>query len=294
MKKHTDKHAGGESEDTARAVISRGRLSRVVPNTIFRLVRAGRQALSVLLRRRPNRVRGWSAVVPLVLFVAGMLLVTTAQTSRGTELRNDRRIELRELIEERQRELDALRERAGRLREEIDNRTAEQSESDARIAEEQQRAEENYEAAGFTEVHGPGLVVTLNDAPYQPGERPPGATVDDLVVHQQDVQAVVNALWAGGAEAMSIMDVRVISTSAVRCVGNTLLLHGRVYSPPFVIRAIGDSAAMLAALENSPGVRLYQEAADAFGLGYEVTVTDDVTVPAFAEPEGLTHAEAIR
>ena len=50
---------------------------------------------------------------------------------------------------------------------------------------------------------------------------------DDLVVHQGDVQAVVNALWAGGAEAMSIMDVRVISTSAVRCVGNTLLLHGR-------------------------------------------------------------------
>jgi len=34
---------------------------------------------------------------------------------------------------------------------------------------------------------------------------------------------VVNALWAGGAEAMTIMGVRVISTSAVRCVGNTLL-----------------------------------------------------------------------
>ena len=43
------------------------------------------------------------------------------------------------------------------------------------------------------------------------------------------MQAVVNALWAGGAEAMSIMNVRVLATSAVRCVGNTLLLHGRVY-----------------------------------------------------------------
>ena len=64
------------------------------------------------------------------------------------------------------------------------------------------------------------------------------------------MQAVVNALWAGGAEAMTIMGVRVISTSAVRCVGNTLLLHGRVYSPPFVITAIGDPSAMQQALEN--------------------------------------------
>ena len=44
---------------------------------------------------------------------------------------------------------------------------------------------------------------------------------------------MVNALWAGGAEAMQIMDQRVISTSAVRCVGNTLILQGRVYSPPY-------------------------------------------------------------
>ena len=82
------------------------------------------------------------------------------------------------------------------------------------------------------------------------------------------MQAVVNALWAGGAEAMSIMDVRVISTSAVRCVGNTLLLHGRVYSPPFKIMAIGDPAALQQALASSEGVRLFRDAVDDFQLGY--------------------------
>ena len=51
---------------------------------------------------------------------------------------------------------------------------------------------------------------------------------------------MVNALWSGGAEAMQIMDQRVIATSAVRCVGNTLILQGRVYSPPYTITAIGD------------------------------------------------------
>ena len=71
------------------------------------------------------------------------------------------------------------------------------------------------------------------DAKIPADQLPEGVGVDDIVVHQQDVQAVVNALWSGGAEAMMVMDQRLISTSAVRCVGNTLILQGRVYSPPF-------------------------------------------------------------
>ena len=96
---------------------------------------------------------------------------------------------------------------------------------------------------------------------------PPGVDPDDLVVHQQDVQSVVNALWAGGAEAMMIMDQRVLTTSAVRCIGNTLLLQGRTYSPPFVVTAIGDTAAMSAALDVEPGVQLLLQYVDKFKLG---------------------------
>ena len=86
--------------------------------------------------------------------------------------------------------------------------------------------------AGTQEVRGPVVVVELNDAKIPADQLPEGVGVDDNVVHQQDVQAVVNALWSGGAEAMMVMDQRLISTSAVRCVGNTLILQGRVYSPP--------------------------------------------------------------
>src|SRR6185437_9262702 len=136
-------------------------------------------------------------------------------------------------------------------------------------------------AAGLTALRGPGLTVRLDDAPRRAdGGRPAGARPDDLVVHQQDVQAVVNALWAGGAEAMSIMGIRVISTSAVRCVGNTLLLHGQVFSPPFAIAAIGDPARMSSALGSDPGVRAFRDAAGAFGLGYDVQVHADLVAPA--------------
>ena len=94
-------------------------------------------------------------------------------------------------------------------------------------------------------VHGPGLVVTLQDAQRDANGRfPRDASPDDLVVHQQDIQAVLNALWSAGAEAIQMQDQRIIATSVPRCVGNTLLLNGRTYSPPYTITAIGDAAAM--------------------------------------------------
>ena len=87
------------------------------------------------------------------------------------------------------------------------------------------------------------------------------------------------------------MGVRVISTSAVRCVGNTLLLHGRVHSPPFVITAIGDPARLTTSLAASTGVAQFREAAADFGLGYAETVERDVVLPAFDGSGAMSVAE---
>jgi uncharacterized protein YlxW (UPF0749 family) len=123
--------------------------------------------------------------------------------------------------------------------------------------------------AGLEPMRGPGLVVTLTDAQRDAeGRFPRDASPDDLVVHQQDIQAVLNALWSAGAEGIQMQDQRIIGTSAPRCVGNTLLLNGRTYSPPYVITAIGDAAAMQAALAAAPLVTLYKQYVVRFGLGY--------------------------
>ncbi|MDM4721630.1 DUF881 domain-containing protein [Micromonospora sp. WMMA1363] len=244
--------------------------------------KALRRAVAALLRRPRQRRPGWSIGVPLIAATAGLLMTTTATTAGGTTLREDRRPELRQLIEDRREDVVAREERAATLRRDVEARTAALAESDGPVNEQQVRVGANREAAGFTALSGPGLTVELNDAPSRRTDNPlpGGVTNDDLVVHQSDVQAVVNALWAGGAEAMSIMDVRVLATSAVRCVGNTLLLHGRVYSPPFTIVAIGDPAALQRALAESEGVRLFRDLADTYQLGYKETVAT-VTVPAF-------------
>jgi uncharacterized protein YlxW (UPF0749 family) len=229
-----------------------------------------------------SRRRAWAVLVPLVAALAGLLFTTSATTAAGTQLRDDRRPELNSLIAQRKRDVDAAGATASTLRDAVARDTRELAGSDQRVADQQSRAEDQQTTAGLTEMRGPGLTVRLDDAPRRPdGTRPAGARADDLVVHQQDVQAVVNALWAGSAEAMTIMKVRVISTSAVRCVGNTLLLDGRVYSPPFEITAIGDPGRLQRALDGSEAVHLFRQAATDFGLGYQIRVESEVTVPAY-------------
>jgi uncharacterized protein YlxW (UPF0749 family) len=235
----------------------------------------------------------WRVLVPVVAAVAGFLFTTNAHTAAGTSLRDDRRPELSGLISDRTRELRDESDEATRLRGEIDQITAAEAGSDQRIAAQRARADGTRPAAGLTALHGPGLAVSLNDAPRRPdGTLPANATADDVVVHQQDVQSVVNALWAGGAEAMTIEGVRVISTSAVRCVGNTLLLHDRVYSPPFDIEAIGNPQALRAALDASRGVQAFRDAAASFGLGYTVATRTDIVAPAYSDSVSLAFATA--
>jgi uncharacterized protein YlxW (UPF0749 family) len=253
--------------------------------------KALRRAGSALVPRSLTRPTGWSLLVPVVALAAGLLFTTSARTARGTALRDDRTPQLSSLIADRNRQIAQEEAQDATLRKRVDTLTQAVGGADADTSAAARRAGESRPGAGLTAVHGPAVTVTLNDAPRRAdGSRPAGATPDDLVVHQQDVQAVVNALWAGGGEAMSIMGVRVISTSAVRCVGNTLLLNGRVYSPPFVVTAIGDQARMHAALDTSDGVRAFRQAASDFGLGYQVEDRADVTVPAYDGSTALQYA----
>ena len=164
--------------------------------------------------------------------------------------------------------------------------------SDTALAAMLRRSAELAGDAGLDPVHGPGLIVTLNDAQRDANGRfPRDASPDDLVVHQQDIQAVLNALWSAGAEAIQMQDQRIIATSAPRCVGNTLLLNGRTYSPPYTITAIGDAAAMQAALAAAPLVILYKQYVVRFGLGYTEQVTPDVRIAGYSEPVRMHFAQ---
>ncbi len=238
-----------------------------------------------------RRRRGpWRWLVPLTALGAGLLFATSAATARGTDLRAGRRTQLTELIAAQQADVASQERAASRLRTEVSAAAVTAAAGSSVVAAERNRGQALALVAGTTSVTGPALTVSLDDAPRPaPGRRPASDNPDDLVVHQQDVQSVVNGLWAGGAEAMTLMGERVISTSAVRCVGNTLLLHGRVYSPPFVITAVGDPDRLRAALAAEPGVALLQRYVDRFGLGFAIKARRAVRLPAYAGPLDLPH-----
>jgi uncharacterized protein YlxW (UPF0749 family) len=226
--------------------------------------------------------------VTLVLIAAGLLFTTSAATARGTQLRSERD-NLADLLAAQNTRVAARDERVNALREQVDRETAANLANNKAVDSLEKRSAPVIAAAGLSRVSGPGLTVTLDDAPRDVPV-PAQAGPDDLVVHQQDVQAVVNALWAGGAEAMMLQDQRVISTSAVRCVGNTLILQGRVYSPPYKITVIGDVAKMKASLSSSVQIAYYLEYVAALQLGWSVNESKHLTMPAYAGSLTLSHA----
>jgi uncharacterized protein YlxW (UPF0749 family) len=232
----------------------------------------------------------WSFGVPLVCLLAGLLLAATHAVSGGAEIRRSDAPRLVDLVRETQAAVNRLKGERDELAAKIDSTHLKSS--DAALAAMLRRSAELAGEADMNPVHGPGLVVTLDDAQRDANGRfPRDASPDDLVVHQQDIQAVLNALWSVGAEAIQMQDQRIIATSIPRCVGNTLLLNGRTYSPPYTITAIGNASAMQAALAAAPLVMLYKQYVVRFGLGYHEDAKPDVQIVGHTEPVRMHFAE---
>jgi uncharacterized protein YlxW (UPF0749 family) len=227
--------------------------------------------------------------VPLIAGLGGMLFVASAFSADGNDLR-PATTDLQTLVEARAGEVSTLRADIRALQAEIDQMAAGISGSSA--LRDVHRAVARLRApAGLTPVSGPGMVVTLDDSPE--GTDPDGADPNLLVVHQGDIQAFVNALWQGGATAVTLMGQRLISTSGVKCVGNTVVLQGVPYSPPYRIEAVGDPRRLGAALAASQAVTYYRQYVARYDLGLEVEESASLQLPAFSGRPALVYADRL-
>ncbi len=235
-------------------------------------------------------VRGLTAAV---FALAGLIFVTSANTAKGTNLRSDSSLlKLSDLIRERSEKNGELNDSAAAVRADID---ALAQRDDGSTKAEDARLKALEKAAGTTKISGDAVSVTLDDAPPDATANPgyPEPQPNDLVIHQQDLQAVVNALWQGGARGIQVMDQRLISTSAVRCVGNTLILQGRVYSPPYKVTAVGDPGKLKRALNDSTAIQNYLLYVKAYGLGWKVDENEAVTLPGYSGTVDLHYAQPV-
>jgi uncharacterized protein YlxW (UPF0749 family) len=238
-------------------------------------------------RRRDRRRRPLGrALTGAVCVLAGLMIMVSAWNAQGSDLRPARNTDLDGLIQDQSRRNSELVRRLTSLREEVDRLSAVRNEPDLAP-----QLDHHAATAGMTAVEGPAVTVTLSDAPASVAAD--GIDPDLLVVHQQDIQAVVNALWSGGAEAMTIQGQRVISTTGVKCVGNTVVLHGVPYAPPYTISAIGDPARLHAALASSEPIQIYQQYVNAYRLGYREQDVPKATFPAHEGTLNLPNSRPI-
>jgi uncharacterized protein YlxW (UPF0749 family) len=233
--------------------------------------------------------RSWLSV-GAVAVLAGLMFSASARLADGGGAHTRDPQDLAQLVDDETARVSELTELTNELNTEIEALSARAGTTVPTL--DPDLVEREGVLSGSEPVAGEGLTVTLDDAPSTSVDVGPGGVEpqpDDLVVHQQDLQHVINALWSGGAEAMTLQGERVTSTSAFRCSGNILLLHGKVFSPPYKVTAVGDPEKMEAALMSSEGVQTYLEYVDWVHLGWDVQRSDHLDLPAY-DGGGLQYA----
>ena len=239
--------------------------------------------------------RGWTAwrvATPLAVLVSGSLFAVSALNSGGTDLRPGRYTDLAALVRTESRQYDALRDRVARLNDEVTALTAAVDNDEVEQLRAQARALEG--PAGLVEQTGPGMTVVLTDAPAEVAESSQ-QDPNRLVVHQQDIQAVVNALWKGGATAVTIQGQRVVSTTGIKCIGNSVQLQGVPYSQPYTISGIGDPTALAAAIAADDYLQLYRSDAEQpdIAVGWQADVETAITAPAYDGLLDVSYAQPL-
>jgi uncharacterized protein YlxW (UPF0749 family) len=232
---------------------------------------------------------GRRAVSVLVLVALGAVTGSAiAQVRARQEANSGLRADLAAEVRERSEASEQLAAVAEQLRAEVaaaQEAVLGAAAAGRRIAE---RLSDLAVAAGTAPVRGNGVVVRLDDPSEEAlpgeGELRDGATPDRRI-SDRDLQALTNALWAAGAEAISINGQRLTALTAIRSAGETVLVDFRPLSPPYVVQAVGDPAELEIELLDGPIGRALATYVSAYGIGFDVRRKDDLSLPGAATPE---------
>lgn len=221
-----------------------------------------------------------SAAVAFAL--AFLVTITYSRQAERTKVAESRRDQLATLVEARQlratrleRDVRAMRSKAEDLRGGGGRRTAALQAEIERLGL----------LAGTRPLRGPGVVVTLGDSPLAEEEGSP-----DFLIQDVDLQLVVNELWNAGAEAIAINGQRIVSTSAIRSAGRSILVNYKVLTSPYRVGAIGDPAALRTRFDRSDLAERFKTWTQVYRLSIQIARRERVVVPGFDGAVRLTHA----
>ena len=140
--------------------------------------------------------------------------------------------------------------------------------------------------SGFQEVEGSGIIIQVQD---NMSENAFGEEYNLDIVHDVDLSRIVNDLKGAGAEAISINGQRILSITEIKCGGPTIRINGRGLVTPFLIKAIGDTKLLNAAI-NAPNTYSYA-LKNIDQISIETTVEDSIRIPAYGDNFNFKYAK---
>lgn len=218
----------------------------------------------------------------MVLALLGFGLVTAAQAATATrKAEAPRKQRLISLIEQRRSQMDDLDKAVQELRRQLSAAQSGQSRADKAVSESARIRAELAAQAGTSAVQGAGLRVKVSDSDAVPDDAQEASAYR---ITDADLQRLVNALWAAGAEAVAINGNRVVATTSIRAAGETIVVNFRPLNPPYRLDAIGADATLFADSDIATRMRRWRTL---FGLGFSASRVDNVTVPPYAGRVGI-------
>lgn len=217
----------------------------------------------------PRRGR---VVAAAVIAVFGVLVTVAAvQTSRNEEVSDAGRTVLISRIQEERADLEAYRARIADLTRE--NRRLNDTLAQLSATRQQTLSElrQLQLVTGYLPATGGGVRIVVNGNP----------TGDEVQqVTDADLAMLVNGLWEAGAEAIAINGQRLNPLGSIRNVGSAIHVNTVPLSPPYTVRAIGDTGSLQADLLNTTHGAEFFSLADQLGFEVSMQNVDDMTVPA--------------
>lgn len=234
----------------------------------------------------------WQLGFPFTLLLFGFLVASgfAQERLRERDLPSQRQ-ELEALVRQRQADVRDLAAEVAGAAEELAQLQQGLTRGSFRVQAVVEEAERLRGPAGLAGLSGPGVVVELVDSPRAPSTQ---AETTDLKIQDVDLQVVVNILWSAGAEGVSVNGRRVVSTTAIRQAGGSILVNYERVASPYRVVAVGDARALHERVAGSDAAQRFAVWEEIYGLSFSVRRVDEVAVPSLRGVTSLRWAEPVR
>ena len=230
--------------------------------------------------------KGYIVLLSIMMFLISFLIISQVKTVINSDsdiLKLQREDELRDSVLQWKDKYNSVLEQLTQTEKKLSEYMNNISQTDKTIELLQKELKQINIVAGLTDVKGPGITITLNDAQ----EKNPLFFEEDQVVHDTDIAQIVNELRAAGAEAISVNEQRITNNTAIRCVGPTIKINDIKVGAPFIIKAIGNSQYLYSGLTMKNGVL---DSMQKYGLQVDVVQSENIEIPKFEGAINMNYA----